>query len=116
MSGNSSSMLNGCARISAIDQDGRNFLDDVGVGDLWYFPAGLPHSIQGLEDGCEFLLVFDSGDFSENETFLICDWFAHTPPEVLAKNFGVPASAFAKLPTDYEHSRYVFDGQVPPPL
>src|SRR5947207_411991 len=51
MSGNSSSMLNGCARISAIDQDGRNFLDDVGVGDLWNFPAGLPHSIQGLEKG-----------------------------------------------------------------
>jgi oxalate decarboxylase len=109
-------MIAGSARITLVDAQGRNFIDDVSVGDLWYFPAGLPHSIQGLEDGCEFLLVFDSGDFSENETFLICDWFAHTPPEVLAKNFGVPASAFAKLPTDYEHTRYVFDGQVPPRL
>ena len=60
--------------------------------------------------------MFDSGDFSENETFLITDWFAHTPPEVLAKNFGVAESAFAELPIDYEHTRYVFDGQVPPPL
>ena len=41
------------------------------------------------ETACEFLLVFDSGDFSENETFLITDWFNHTPREVLAKNFGV---------------------------
>jgi oxalate decarboxylase len=107
-------MIAGSARITLVDAEGRNFIDDVGTGDLWYFPTGLPHSIQGLEDGCEFLLVFDSGDFSENETFLITDWFAHTPPEVLAKNFGVAESAFAELPTDYEHTRYVFDGQIPP--
>src|SRR5512133_3420530 len=109
-------MIAGSARITTVDAEGRNFIDDVGVGDLLYVPGGLPHSLQGLEDGCEFLLVFDSGDFSENETFLITDWFAHTPPEVLAKNFGVPASAFANLPVDYEHDRYVFDGEVPPPL
>jgi oxalate decarboxylase len=109
-------MIAGSARVTLVDAEGRNFIEDVGAGDLWYFPAGLPHSIQGLENGCEFLLVFDSGDFSENETFLITDWFAHTPPEVLAKNFGVPASAFADLPTDYDHTRYVFDGQVPPAL
>ena len=33
----------GHARITAVDQDGRNFVDDVGVGDLWYFPAGISH-------------------------------------------------------------------------
>src|SRR5580692_3789451 len=75
-------MLAGRARITAVDPKGRNFIDDVGVGDLWNFPAGIPHSIQGLEEGCEFLLVFDDGNFSENETFLISDWFAHTPREV----------------------------------
>src|SRR5258707_5196144 len=80
-------MLDGRARLTAIDQDGRNFIDDVGVGDLWYFPAGFPHSIQGLEQGCEFLLVFDDGNFSENSTFLVSDWFLHTLKEVLAKNF-----------------------------
>jgi oxalate decarboxylase len=109
-------MIAGTARITAVDSDGRNFIDDVGVGDLWYFPTGIPHSIQGLEDGCEFLLVFDSGDFSENETFLISDWFEHTPPEVLAQNFGLPESAFANLPDDPGRSRYVFAGEVPPPL
>ncbi len=109
-------MLAGRARITAIDPQGRNFLDDVGVGDIWNFPAGIPHSIQGLEEGCEFLLVFDDGDFSENATFLISDWFAHTPQEVLAKNFGVPEAAFANLPKDVERTRWIFAGQVPGPL
>ncbi len=70
-------MLYGSARITAVDPQGRNFVKDVGVGDLWYFPAGVPHSIQGLNpDGCEtFLLVFDDGDFDEDNTFLITDWF-----------------------------------------
>jgi oxalate decarboxylase len=100
----------GC--ITAVDPQGRTFIDDVGVGDLWKFPAGIPHSIQGLEEGCEFLLVFDDGNFSENETFLISDWFAHTPPEVLAKNFGVAESTFANLPGDVNHTHYIFAGEV----
>ena len=109
-------MLAGRARITAIDPEGRNFIDDVGIGDIWNFPKGIPHSIQGLEEGCEFLLVFDDGNFSENETFLLSDWIAHTPREVLAKNFGVPEKAFAKTPQDIEHSRWIFAGKVPGPI
>jgi oxalate decarboxylase len=108
-------VIAGSCRISILDEEGRLFIDDVGVGDLWYFPSGLPHSIQALEDGVEFLLAFDSGDFSENETFLITDWFNHTPREVLAKNFEVEESAFDALPTDIGHTRYMFAGDVPPP-
>src|SRR6266436_2737974 len=108
-------MLYGSARITAIDAKGRNFVDDVGVGDLWYFPAGIPHSIQGLNpDGCEFLLVFDDGDFDEDNTFLISDWFKHTPSDVLAKNFGVPASTFSSVPDPSE--LYIFPAPVPGPL
>ncbi len=108
-------MLSGTARITAIDADGRNFVDDVGVGDLWYFPPGIPHSIQGLNpDGCEFLLVFDDGDFDEDNTFLLTDWIKHTPPDVLAKNFGVAASAFANAPDPSE--LYIFPAPVPGPL
>ena len=74
------------ARITALDTAGGWFVDDVGVGDLWYFPPGVPHSIQGLgPDGCEFLLAFDNGNFDEDSTFLLSDWFKHIPPEVLAK-------------------------------
>ncbi len=91
-------MLEGRARITAVDEDGHDFADDVGVGDLWYFPPGIPHSIQGLEEGCEFLLIFDDGDFSEDSTFLLFDWFAHTPKDVLAANFGVSESVFDDIP------------------
>src|SRR4051812_3152480 len=109
-------MIAGRARVTAVNAEGRNFIDDVGEGDLWYFPAGIPHSIQGLDEGCEFLLVFDDGNFSENETFLITDWFKHTPREVLAKNFGVPQSVFDALPEDIEHERYIFPVAIPGPI
>jgi oxalate decarboxylase len=108
-------MLYGTARITAVDAQGRNFVDDVGVGDLWYFPAGIPHSIQGLgPDGCEFLLVFDDGNFDEDDTFLISDWFKHIPAEVLGKNFGVPAASFGHTPDPSE--RYIFPAPIPGPL
>jgi oxalate decarboxylase len=109
-------MLAGSARISCIDPEGRNFIDDVNVGDLWNFRAALPHSIQALAEGCEFLLVFDDGAFSENETFLLTDWFKHTPLDVLAKNLGVSPAALANLPQDPNTERYIFNGQVPPAL
>jgi len=98
----------GSCRVSLFDEEGRLFIDESAAGDLWYFPSGLPHSIQALKDGVEFLLVFDSGDFSENETFLICDWFAHTPREVLAKNFGCRQIRLRRAPTDIGHTRYMF--------
>jgi len=106
-------MLLGHARITAVDQNGRNFIADVGPGDLWYFPPGIPHSIQGLEDGCEFLLVFDDGHFSDLSTFSISDWFAHTPNDVLSANFGVPMSAFNHIPKEQV---YIFQDKVPGPI
>lgn len=106
-------MLAGRARITAVDQNGRNFIADVGVGDLWYFPPGIPHSIQGLEEGCEFLLVFDDGSFSDLNTLSISDWFAHTPKDVLAANFGVPVNAFDSIPRE---QLYIFQGSIPGPL
>ncbi len=57
-------MTYGNARITAFDASGGWFVDDIAAGDLWYFPPGIPHSIQGLgPDGCEFLLAFDDGNF-----------------------------------------------------
>lgn len=103
-------MILGSARVTAVDQNGRNFIADIGPGDLWYFPAGLPHSIQGLEKGCEFLLVFDDGSFSELNTLSISDWMAHTPKDVLSANFGVPEHAFNRLP---DEQVYMFQAPVP---
>ncbi|WP_424534134.1 oxalate decarboxylase family bicupin [Sphaerisporangium viridialbum] len=104
-------VLEGSCRIGAVDQEGRNFLDDVQKGDLWFFPKGVPHYIQALDEGVEFLLVFDDGGFSENSTFMMSDWFAHTPKSVLAKNFGWTPQQMANMP---EKEKYIFQGQVPP--
>ena len=33
--------------VTAVDQEGRNFIDDVGVGDLRNVPAGIPTPSRG---------------------------------------------------------------------
>jgi oxalate decarboxylase len=104
-------MIYGSARITAVDPEGRSFVNDVKAGDLWIFPGGIPHSIQGLgPDGCKFLLVFNDGNFNEFDTFLLSEWFAHTPKEVLAKNFNVAESTFDKVPTE---RLYIFQSDPP---
>ena len=104
-------MIAGNARITAIDENGCTFQDDVSAGDLWNFPAGIPHSIQGLgPEGCEFLLVFDDGNFTEEGTFLLTDWFQHTPKSVLAKNFGVDESVFDTVPAK---TLWIFQAEEP---
>jgi len=104
----------GAVRVTTIDTEGRANVEDVGEGGLWYFPAGLPHSLQGIgEDGAEFILCFDNGRASEYNTLLLNQWFAHTPPDILALNFGVPAETFKNIPL---HDLYIFQGQMPGPL
>ena len=109
--------LSGSARLTAIDYDGKAYVKDVQKDDLWFFPPGVPHSIQGLEpDGVEFLLVFDNGNFSEGNTTLITDWARHTPPEVLAKNWGVTEKDLDDLYTVPPEGLFIFQKAVPGPL
>ena len=104
-------MSYGNCRVTILDEVGRANVADVKEGDLWYFPAGLPHSLQGLgPDGCEFILAFDDGKATEYNTLLLTDWLAHTPPDILAENFGVPADTFAKIPL---HQLWIFQGKLP---
>src|SRR6476620_4292204 len=104
-------MTYGHCRVTILDALGRPSVADVGAGDLWYFPPGLPHSLQGLgPDGAEFVLAFDNGASSEFNTLPATDWLAHTPPEVLAKNIGVPAEAFKDIPLQ---NRWIFQGKEP---
>jgi oxalate decarboxylase len=53
------------------------------------------------------------GNFSEYETVLLTDWMAHTPHDVLSKNFGVSEQAMAKMP---RKEKFIFQAEVPGPL
>jgi oxalate decarboxylase family bicupin protein len=103
-------VLDGNVRITAIDYEGGNYINDLEKGDLWYFPSGVPHSLQGLSpNGSEFLLVFDDGNFSEESTFILTDWLAHTPRSVLSKNFNLAPEVFKHLP---DAEKYIFQGSL----
>jgi len=106
-------VLKGKVRFYLIDDQRNTLIEDLEEGDLWYAPPGFPHAIQGLEEGTEFVLVFNDGNFSENQTLLVTELFAHTPKEVLAKNFGVPESAFNGIP---KSEKYIFRLPVPGPI
>jgi oxalate decarboxylase len=107
-------VISGHCRVTVIDPQGRSEIKDFGPGDVWYFPRGHGHSIQGMGgEECHFILVFDSGYFSEFATFSMSDWLAQTPKEVLAKEFGMPVSAFDKFPRS---EVYIAQGPVPTEL
>ncbi|KAK7690969.1 hypothetical protein QCA50_006072 [Cerrena zonata] len=106
-------VLNGSTQITTVTPEGQNYIGTVHPGDLWYFPAGQPHSLQATADspeGSEFLLIFDDGTASSEDTFLLTDWLAHVPKEVLAKNFQTKQSAFNKIP---DRELYIFPGTPP---
>ena len=58
-------MYNGSILVSTVDQNGALQVDKLSYGDIWYFPKGVAHTIQGLEDENEYLLVFDDSDFDK---------------------------------------------------
>ena len=104
-------MTEGKCRVTTLSREGMPSVEDVFKEDLWFFPAGLPHSLQGLgPDGAEFVIVFDDGSQSESNTLLLTDWIAHTPPDVLAKNFRVAQETFKDIPL---HNLWIFPGDEP---
>ena len=107
-------MSYGGCRVTVLDVEGHAYVADVKAGDLWYFPAGAPHSLQGLgPDGCEFILAFDDGKQSEFNTLLVTDWMAHIPVGILAQNFGLPEEAFKQM---FTHDLWIYQGREAAPL
>jgi oxalate decarboxylase len=87
-------MTEGKCRITTLSREGMPSAEVVFAGDLWFFPSGLPHSRAQ----------------SESNTLLLTDWFAHTPPEALAKNFQVARDVFDDIPL---HNLWIFRSDVP---
>jgi oxalate decarboxylase len=105
-------VVKGRVRTTVIAPDGTSETNDFDPGDVWYFPRGHGHALQGLGPGeSHFVLVFDNGAFSESGTFSSTDWVGHTPPHVVARSLGLPASALAKFP---KKELYISQGRLPP--
>ncbi len=94
-------VIEGHVRTTVIDPQGNSETNEFEPGDIWYFPRGHGHMLQCLgNEPCHFILIFDNGYFSEFGTFSISDWVGHTSPALLAKNFGLPESAFDGFPKE----------------
>ncbi len=92
-------VISGNVRTTIVDPQGRYEENVFGEGDIWYFPRGHGHSIQGLSpNGTTFMLVFDNGAFSEFATFSITDWLACTPKEIVAKGLRIREEDLKTLP------------------
>jgi oxalate decarboxylase len=105
-------VIEGRVRTTVIDPQGYAETNDFNPGDIWYFPRGHGHMLECLgNEPCHFILIFDNGYFSEFGTFSISDWIGHTPKSLLAKNFGIPESAFDGFPKE---EVYFARGAVPP--
>ena len=104
-------VVEGNCRTTIVHPDGTTYIDSFGPGDVWYFPRGYGHSIQGVGPGeCHFILIFDNGDFSEEHTFSVTDFISCVPPAVAAKNLGLTLDEIAQLPKD---EVYFAQGEVP---
>jgi oxalate decarboxylase/phosphoglucose isomerase-like protein (cupin superfamily) len=105
-------VLEGRVRTTVVDPGGLAETNDFEPGDVWYFPRGHGHMLQCVGDKpCHFILIFDNGYFSEFGTFSVTDWVGHTPPALLAKNFGLPEAVFATFPKEDEW-QYIVEGEV----
>ncbi|WP_165252612.1 cupin domain-containing protein [Paludisphaera soli] len=92
-------VIEGRVRTTVVDPEGGAETNDFDPGDVWYFPRGHGHMLECLGDSpCHFILIFDNGYFSEFGTFSVTDWIGHVPKALLAKNFGLPESAFDDFP------------------
>ena len=63
--------------------------------------------------GLEILLIFTDGNFdASGTTFMLSDWLAHTPLEIVAQNLGVNTSVLANIPAK---DPYILESTVSPP-
>jgi oxalate decarboxylase len=110
-------VLKGRVRTTVINPAGQTETNDFDPGDIWYFPRGHAHVLECLgNEPTHFILIFDNGYFSEFGTLSITDWIGHAPKSLLAKNFGLPESAFDGFPSEevYFARGAIPQEQIPP--
>jgi oxalate decarboxylase len=89
-------VLEGTISMTMFGSHGRYRTETLDKGDVGYIPQGYGHSIENVGDGkCRVLIGFNSGIYEEID---LSEWIAGNPADVLATNFGKPASLFQKFP------------------
>ena len=108
-------MTYGNCRVTILDESGRPEVADVKEGDLWYFPAGLPHSLQGLDPGgAEFVLAFDNGESSEFNTLLVPTGSLTPRQRCSPRTSGCRLRRSKNIPV---HNKWIYQSNSPaPPL
>jgi oxalate decarboxylase len=89
-------VLEGTISMTMFGSHGRFRTETLEKGDVGYIPQGYGHSIENVGAGkCRVLIGFNSGVYGEID---LSEWIAGNPLDVLATNFGKPASLFEKFP------------------
>jgi oxalate decarboxylase len=90
-------VLDGTVSVSMFGSGGRYRTETLEKGDVGYIPQGYGHSIENVGDKrCRVLIGFNSGIYEDID---LSEWMAGNPLDVLATNFGQPASLFEKFPS-----------------
>lgn len=89
-------VLEGKISITMFGSHGRFRTETLEQGDVGYIPQGYGHSIENAgQNKCRVLIGFNSGIYEDID---LTEWIAGNPPDVLATNFGKPASLFKEFP------------------
>jgi quercetin dioxygenase-like cupin family protein len=89
-------VLEGTMSMTMFGSHGRFRTETLQQGDVGYIPQGYGHSIENVGAArCRVLIGFNSGVYEDID---LTEWMAGNPPDVLATNFGKPASLFQKFP------------------
>jgi oxalate decarboxylase len=89
-------VIEGKVSVTLFGAGGRYRTETLDKGDVGYIPQGYGHSIENVGDkSCRVLIGLNTGLY---ETIDLSQWIAGNPTDVLATNFGKPASLFEKFP------------------
>jgi oxalate decarboxylase len=89
-------VIDGNISVTMFGSHGRYRTETMEQGDVGYIPQGYGHSIENVGNKpCRVLIGFNTGDYA---TIDLSQWIAGNPLDVLATNFGKPASLFEKFP------------------
>jgi oxalate decarboxylase len=89
-------VIDGRVSVSMFGSHGRYRTEELAAGDVGYIPQGYGHSIENIGDApCRVLIGFNTGVY---QTIDLSQWIAGNPVDVLATNFGKPASLFESFP------------------